>query len=161
MQALITSKGVPNKKGVKLSTTPSLPGKMNIGTVASVSMMNPALDNPTKTTEFDYPDIDGNVALPEGMFETDRESNEIDSDEIMFKPAVEPQTQELVYNKKPESIAVTAAPTGNGKSKGPKKGKSPRTTTTKSVPKGKLQKSTTTKKPKIAKNKPAVEPVKV
>lgn len=162
MKALITKKGasVPttHSSGKKLAVKPV---RMSTTVKASDSHLDHSVSS---TTPFDYPDIVGNITLPEGMFETDRESNEADSDEIIFKPAVEPHGLDLVTGSTTGGSGVTVA--GKKVKTNAKKGKEHRTRTTKAsakiqraskAMKGKIIGSTTKKTGPPNKNKPAVE----
>lgn len=160
VQALIT------KKGASVPTSPSSGKKLAVKPVrmsTTVKSSDTHLDlSMSSTTPFDYPDIVENITLPEGMFETDRESNE--SDEIIFKPAVEPHGLDLVTGSTTGGSGVTVA--GKRGKTNAKKGKENKTRTTKAgaknqkpskASKGKISGSTTKKAGHPNKNRPAVE----
>lgn len=154
VQAQRSSDKQPISKEGKAPTTPSSP-KKNHGrpSKAPVKPQQPALDL-SSTTPFDYPDIVGNITLPEGMFEVEDGVEDDDSDEIEL-PSIQVMPPMSPPAKKSEKVKTT-------KAKKVKSTKSASSRSTKSQSKGtKNPKSgSTTKKQQQQKRKTTTQAVK-
>lgn len=80
------------KPGIPLGTIKPLTIGPNEKVKAPSPMVTPAVNAPSlsSTTPFDYPDIDGNMTLPEGIYLVESDENAFDNDTILINSMAQP-----------------------------------------------------------------------